>query len=155
MPEAEKNKKRKKWREEKRKQKDKKKSSEQAATKIASTKDSSARKSRVKRENYKDIYIAAQNRNIYLHRALETMRKRLYRLQKSKMQEKNKSEAELNRLKARNEILEASLKLTYRQCESSKERHVIKKIANNYLVKSSKAVIHFQKKNRPENTSSK
>lgn len=124
MSDEEKTRKRIEWRDEKRRLKDKKKANEQISNAASTSKSSTSKSSRI---NYKQKYMAALNRIIYLQRVLETMRKRLYRSQQYQMQVKKKCEVEFNKLKARNEILEASLKSTYKQCVTNKERDVIKK----------------------------
>lgn len=65
------------------------------------------------------------------------------------MQVKKKCEVEFNKLKARNEILEASLKSTDTQCVTNKERDVIKKVATNNLMKNSKLKLLISKQIGP------
>ncbi|XP_047041242.1 uncharacterized protein LOC124645471 [Helicoverpa zea] len=91
------------------------------------------------RNKLKTEYDKAKSRIAYLERANETARKKIYRLQKHVTEQKTKFETELLKIKARNEILEASLKITYKNCENNKERDLIKKVANNNLVRNSKA----------------
>lgn len=91
------------------------------------------------RKKMKTEYDKAKSRIAYLKRANETARKKIYRLQKHVTDQKKKFETELLKMKARNEILEASLKITYKNCVNNKERDLIKKISNNNLVLNSKA----------------
>lgn len=87
----------------------------------------------------KTEYDKAKSWSAYLERANETARKKIYRLQKHATEQKKKFETKLLKIKARNEILEASLKITYKNCENNKERDLMKSIAKNNLVINCKA----------------
>lgn len=176
MTEAEKNIQRKKWKEEKQKRKDKKKSetkeiSASSLTKAAAvlmepamettsvasaiektfssstnTLSTLAKSLRKSRNKLKQELNRAQSRISYLERANETKRKNIYRLQKRMTEEREKFASEILKMKARNEILEASLKLTYKNCETNKEKNIIKSIARNDVVKQNKAQTYISGK---------
>ncbi|XP_047998810.1 uncharacterized protein LOC125236153 [Leguminivora glycinivorella] len=84
------------------------------------------------RDRYRNNLNYANSRIAYYKRLTENLRKKIQRMKSehTKMEE---------HLKARNEVLEVSLKNAYKQCASYKEKDVFKTITNDEAVKENRA----------------
>ncbi|XP_045452161.1 DNA ligase 1-like [Melitaea cinxia] len=122
LTEKEKEKQRKIWRNQKRKQKQKKKQllvQEEKGTK----KQKIANQSKLIK-NYK----TALKRNQKLTKLVNTYKKRLYRLKISTEKKIQTLEKDNLKLKARTELLELTLKTSYKQCQTVKEKQTLKNV---------------------------
>lgn len=94
------------------------------------------------RRRYKTMcanYKKALDKIQKLNRMLETSRKRYYR-EKLLHERKNR---EIEKLQARQEVLECSLKTVYKHANTQKEKRLLKNIAINQNVKASKSVMYL------------
>lgn len=144
LTEEEKGHRRKQWREEKKKQiikKKKKESQNQSAPnspKFQSNSEASSLKIR-----YNKIcrrYRKALKYNRKLKTRNETTRKKLYREKLAHEKEIGELQKKIDKLMARQEILEISLRETYRSAQTVSEKRLIKSVALNQVVKTNRSV---------------
>lgn len=79
----------------------------------------------------KQKYKSALKKNESLARAKETQKKRYYRLKESNLKIINHQQKIIEKLKAREELLELTLRRTYENCENRIEKQVLKRLIEN------------------------
>ncbi|KAL4705106.1 hypothetical protein ACJJTC_006429 [Scirpophaga incertulas] len=141
LSEIEKQKLREKWRIQKRRQKENKKSSCAPAPLISQPLAPVEKKKRKKIGKLAKKYKDALKKINMLTVCLQTTRKNLYRL---KMKYK-KSQELIEKIKAREEILEYSMKQSLKQTKTRKEKWIIKRIVNNERIVRARKKVYVAK----------
>lgn len=134
LTEDEKEKKRKKWREQKRKQKEKPVFSNENT--ILSTKnESTSKKRKTNRSRLVRNYNNALKKNLVLKTTHQTARKQFYRYKIVTSKKIRSLEEKLDLMKAREELLESSLKTIYKKCNKYCERNMLKALTEDERTK--------------------
>lgn len=135
LTEEEKNEKRRRWRAQKQKQKEKKKNSQpqpqpQTSAHLEQNQSNTTvtRSFKIRYKKIRNNYNKALNKVRQCQIKLESLRKKLYRMKNKYESEINFLSTENSKLKARQEILEISLRHVYGTCNKTKDKQLLKTI---------------------------
>ncbi|CAH0403492.1 unnamed protein product [Chilo suppressalis] len=95
------------------------------------------------RAMYKKVYEAAESRIVTLMRQNETLRKKLYRFKEKQKTNQDTLQLKIDKLTARNELLESALKNAYKNCKNNEERNLLKSIAVQESIQEKKGTFYI------------